>query len=818
MIMNIDQIKDVADSSENSSLLLMARKDESGNTQTLTDHLHHAADYAAEFESRYANIASMAAVLHDLGKAQQRFQKYLLNGEGHRGDVVHAWQGAFAVDDLSLPSGHKSSARLVKEVLELVIPSHHGDLPDCIDDSGTKIFLEDFSETKKKDDKYAYNEVKSHVMELDLDLDNRLKLSSYDIEQMAKKIKGLKISTGCRDFYLGLFVKYIYSRLVDADRLDAACFEKGAMYSKCSIDWRSLLNVLERNMSAFDRTSEINRIRAEILKQCQEAAKRETGIYRLNVPTGGGKTLASLDYAIRHALRQGKRRIIYVIPYLSITEQTSGTFRKFLELSEDNGVLLEHYSSAEMYGSANEDAYGSDDYETSTEHNRKLAAERWDRPIIVTTMVQFLETVMSSHGTDLRKFHNMADSVIIFDEIQSLPTNVINLFNETVSFLSTILNSTILLCSATQPLLEKTDRTNLLLSDQPDLISDGLHLVERLKRTNIVMPNDNEDKDCVEFAREVVAQARGQGSCLAIVNLKREAREVFQALCDLDAEHEFKLFHLSTSMCGRHRADVLDEISRFLSEGLPVICVSTQLIEAGVDLSFACVVRAMAGLDSILQAAGRCNRNGEFGRIKDVFVYSLKGEQLSMLPDIRLGKEITQQLARTHKGEDFLSQNIMDEYYQYFLERQNPRNMDYPIDGHTTAYNLLSTNLSGRREYENRGNACRKYPYYFAQAFRTVDNSFHMISNKGYDVVVPYGQASKFLEELSQGDWNSRVRILKKLRGYMVSLFDYEFKDFESAGMLSVIDKEFGLCSLTADCYDKCYGVITGTSPDGIFW
>ena len=375
-----------------------------------------------------------------------------------------------------------------------------------------------------------------------------------------------------------------------------------------------------------------------------------------------------------------------------------------------------------------------------------------------------------------------------------------------------------MLCSATQPLLEKTDRTNLLLSDQPDLISDGLHLVERLKRTNIVMPNDNEDKDCVEFAREVVAQARGQGSCLAIVNLKREAREVFQALCDLDAEHEFKLFHLSTSMCGRHRADVLDEISRFLSEGLPVICVSTQLIEAGVDLSFACVVRAMAGLDSILQAAGRCNRNGEFGRIKDVFVYSLKGEQLSMLPDIRLGKEITQQLARTHKGEDFLSQNIMDEYYQYFLERQNPRNMDYPIDGHTTAYNLLSTNLSGRREYENRSNACRKYPYYFAQAFRTVDNSFHMISNKGYDVVVPYGQASKFLEELSQGDWNSRVRILKKLRGYMVSLFDYEFKDFESAGMLSVIDTEFGLCSLTADCYDKCYGVITGTSPDGIFW
>ena len=822
--MSVAQIKDVACISDNSSLPLMARKDKSGKTQTLADHLHHAAYYAAGIEPQYADIASMAAVLHDFGKAQRRFQRYLLNGEGNRGDVVHAWQGAFAVDDLSLPSGHKTSARLAKEILELIISSHHGDLPDCIGDAGMKIFFEDLSEKKEINGKYAYEEVKTHEIELDLDADERLRQSSIDVEGLVFRINQLKKSNGnllskdSVNFYLGLFVKYLYSRLVDADRLDAACFEKGGTYSEHVVDWQSLIDVFDHNMCSFNQDSEINRIRGVISGKCREAASRPTGIYRLAVPTGGGKTLASLNYALHHAAFQGKRRIIYVIPYLSITEQTSKTFKNMLNLDEESSVLLEHYSSAQgrefERGSANGQ---NEDNEGPVEHNRKLAAERWDSPIIVTTMVQFLETVMSSHGTDLRKFHNMADSVIIFDEIQSLTTNAINLFNEVVSFLSSVLNSTILLCSATQPLLEKTDRENLLLSDKPDLISGDLKLFNKLRRTNIVMPGDNMDKDCLEFAEAVLAHAREHGNCLAIVNLKREARDVFQHLHDLDAESEFKLVHLSTSMCGRHRTDALNRVMEMLATQKPVICVSTQLIEAGVDLSFACVVRAMTGLDSILQAAGRCNRNGESATPKDVFVYSIRGENLSMLPDIQTGKDITQQLAREHPGEDFLDEKIIDEYYRYFLKRQKHGAMDYPIDARNTAYDLLSTNLLGRGNYAHRSNAHSKYPYCFAQSFKTVGNSFHVIARGGHDVVVSYGRSSDLLDELSRRDWDARIRTLRKLQEYTVSLFDHDFKKLSEIGAIYLADDNFGVYALDTAHYDERYGVVVDRSQEGIF-
>ena len=428
-----------------------------------------------------------------------------------------------------------------------------------------------------------------------LDLQSNFRGSAEDIACFLKKIKSLRLSKDSIYFYLGLLVKLIYSRLVDADRTDAACFETRKQYRPNAVDWQNLISRLDKNMRSFDSSSEINRIRHQI------------------------------------------------IPYLSITTQTAKTFRDVLGLNSDSDVLLEHYSTAGMQRSADVADNASSEFEDAGEHQRKLAAERWDNPIIVTTMVEFLETVMSARGTKLRKFHNMADSVIIFDEIQSLPMNTINLFNEIVSFLSKITNSTILLCSATQPLLEKTKRENLLLSEKPDLIAETESYEDKLRRTRIVASAEN--KSCDELGQIIYQQARKNGNCLAIVNLKKEAREIFQCLERLDVNHEFELIRLSTAMCGRHRTDCLNRIGALLDPGnpKPVICVSTQLIEAGVDISFACVVRAMAGLDSIMQAAGRCNRNGESVEPKNVYVYPLKDED-SMeryLPDIAMGKQLT---------------------------------------------------------------------------------------------------------------------------------------------------------------------------------
>lgn len=515
-------------------MVLLARKDEEGNTQALYDHLHGAGRLASGFEDEFADISRTAAVLHDVGKVAQQFQTYLLSDDGHRGDVQHARQGAFVVNDFFESKGEIEE--IAKEILELAISKHHGGLPDCIDESGNRAFLLGFMESDKSNEKYAYQEIKRGLNGLALDLQSNFRGSAEDIACFLKKIKSLRLSKDSIYFYLGLLVKLIYSRLVDADRTDAACFETRKQYRPNAVDWQNLISRLDKNMRSFDSSSEINRIRHQINEQCCLAGARETGIYRLSIPTGGGKTLASLNFALHHALKTGKRRIIYVIPYLSITTQTAKTFRDVLGLNSDSDVLLEHYSTAGMQRSADVADNASSEFEDAGEHQRKLAAERWDNPIIVTTMVEFLETVMSARGTKLRKFHNMADSVIIFDEIQSLPMNTINLFNEIVSFLSKITNSTILLCSATQPLLEKTKRENLLLSEKPDLIAETESYEDKLRRTRIVASAEN--KSCDELGQIIYQQARKNGNCLAIVNLKKEAREIFQCLERLDVNHE----------------------------------------------------------------------------------------------------------------------------------------------------------------------------------------------------------------------------------------------------------------------------------------
>ena len=472
-------------------MVLLARKDEEGNTQALYDHLHGAGRLASGFEDEFADISRTAAVLHDVGKVAQQFQTYLLSDDGHRGDVQHARQGAFVVNDFFESKGEIEE--IAKEILELAISKHHGGLPDCIDESGNRAFLLGFTESDKSNEKYAYQEIKRGLNGLALDLQSNFRGSAEDIACFLKKIKSLRLSKDSIYFYLGLLVKLIYSRLVDADRTDAACFETRKQYRPNAVDWQNLISRLDKSMRSFDSSSEINRIRHQINEQCCLAGARETGIYRLSIPTGGGKTLASLNFALHHALKTGKRRIIYVIPYLSITTQTAKTFRDVLGLNSDSDVLLEHYSTAGMQRSADVADNASSEFEDAGEHQRKLAAERWDNPIIVTTMVEFLETVMSARGTKLRKFHNMADSVIIFDEIQSLPMNTINLFNEIVSFLSKITNSTILLCSATQPLLEKTKRENLLLSEKPDLIAETESYEDKLRRTRTMYLEPNRD-------------------------------------------------------------------------------------------------------------------------------------------------------------------------------------------------------------------------------------------------------------------------------------------------------------------------------------
>jgi CRISPR-associated endonuclease/helicase Cas3 len=433
------------------------------------------------------------------------------------------------------------------------------------------------------------------------------------------------------------------------ERRDTYLFDINKHCNPEDTDWDSLIDIfeeglqelLEKNIQKFGTESKIVKIRQTVSDQCKEAATKKTGIYQLSVPTGGGKTLSSLRFSLHHCKAENKKRIIYVIPYLSIIEQTASEIRKILNLSENNDILLEHHSNIVL----------PDDEEE--QEIRKLSTSRWDKTIVITTAVQFLETVMSSRGGDLRKFHNMSDSVIIFDEVQSLPIKSIHLFNETITFLAKFCNATILLCTATQPQLDKTERNNLLLEDNPNLI-DCSNLFEELRRTRIVVL---EEKNIDDFGAFISEKADVLGNCLAIVNTKKSALEVFERL---KGKSDFEVYHLSTAMCSIHRTETISKIKDALSNKRKIICVATQLIEAGIDISFSCVVRAIVGLDSIAQAAGRCNRNGESESPLEVYVIPLKGENLDKLQDIKAGKEITERLIRNSKGADLLDSTIMD--------------------------------------------------------------------------------------------------------------------------------------------------------------
>lgn len=804
--------------------------------QTLRDHLDGTGALACRFADSVGlgPLASAAAELHDLGKATGAFQRYLLDGVGAKGSVIHAYQGAFAVEDASY-SAHdkvnKSISRLTRDMLEVAIASHHGDLPDCIDHGGLDSFFNHMGSSEKDDGNYHYAEVKSNVKELGLDIDSLCADASKNLGEVYDKcIKGRRAN---RDFALGMLTKYNYSCLVDADRCDAACFGDPDAVPYYAANWDALIDTFETYNARLSADTPINAVRADISRQCMDSATRPTGIYRLSVPTGGGKTLSSLRFALHHARQWNKKRIIYVIPFLSITSQTAATFREVLGLGDDDSVLLEHYSDAGR-GETTHDTEIADEQEA----RRRLSQERWSQPLIVTTMVQFLETCMASRGTKLRKFHNMADSVIIFDEIQSLPSHSLDLFKEIVNFLSEALRTTIVLCTATQPALENIDKTvRLDLADNPELVTLSGEQRRVFRRVNIVTQQRPlliaGDGGLAQF---VLDKARENGSCLAVVNLKSEARKLTQELRSLDAQSQgFALVHLSTSMCGAHRNDALAEVRAATASGEPIICVSTQLIEAGVDVSFGTVVRAAAGLGSIVQAAGRCNRNGESVKPRNVYVVPVSDDDekgLSAVRDIKRGKEIMIHslvpLASKNPDFDLLGKEALDMYNTaFYKDKVEGNELKYPLPDGTNAYDLLGFNKAARYEYNTvtHPDGPSAYVHCLAQSFRTVGRRYQVIPNLTKSVVVRYRSSAgtdsrELLEQLrDEYDPREKVRIIRRLQDFTVQLFDADFKKLTERGLITLADDDFELYALESDdCYDMNFGVVPDAEQKDLFF
>ena len=601
-----------------------------------------------------------------------------------------------------------------------------------------------------------------------------------------------------KHFRLGFFTRFLFSCLIDADRINSADFENPGnrkIRPSCSQNWQPVIDRLELHLAGLDERNQVDAIRNRVSNQCRRRAAESQGVYTLTVPTGGGKTFASLRYALHHAKKHDLDHIYYIIPYTSIIEQNAQVIREVLEGADDEFPwVLEHHSNLEP--------------ESQTWH-AKLSAENWDAPIIFTTMVKFLEVLFGGGTRGARRLHNLARSVIIFDEIQSLPVKCVHLFCIGIQFLVAHTSSTAILCTATQPLLNGVDPEfgALEIHGDHELVHDIAGLFHELKRVeidNLLRPGGWSEEELADLA---LNQLRDKGNCLVVVNTKAWAQKLFvscQPHLDGDA-----LFHLSTSLCPAHRKKILSKVKKRLEAGLPVLCISTQLIEAGVDVDFNAVIRFLAGLDAVAQAAGRCNRNGR-NETSRVFVVNPSDEAITMLDDIRIGRDKAERVLGEPEHKDFLNPQVMARYFAYyFYDRADL--MKYPLTEkqagrQDTMLNLLSENPCNI----GRTQDARKAIFRLQQSFKTAGRAFAAIDAPTRAVIVPYGEGRDIIARLC-ADFTPTTAydLLRKAQKYSVNLFPNVWdKLVEQQAVHAVLDGE-GIYYLDGRYYSENFGAST---------
>ncbi|MCA9055052.1 MAG: CRISPR-associated helicase Cas3', partial [Planctomycetaceae bacterium] len=589
--------------------------------EPLEVHLQHVAGRAAEFARMFdaADWGRLAGLWHDLGKYSAAFQNYLKSASGidahleqQSGRVDHSTAGAqLAVE--RFPG--------VGRLLAYAIAGHHAGLSDF---PGDPPALE--GRLRK-----AIEPVDAAPRDL---LEARVQpdLSPLSIDPQDE----------CRAvFQLALFTRMLFSCLVDADFLATEQFvnpEQSRARPDTHDQRPDMLAALDQRLNQFAGcTGAVNQCRTEILEACRNSAFQPSGLVSLTVPTGGGKTLASLAFGLQHAIEHGVRRVIYAIPFTSIIEQTAQVFR---DVFQDLGdVVLEHHSNID-----------GDDPRRETRQSR-LAAENWDAPLVVTTNVQFFESLFAARTSQCRKLHNLVGSVIILDEVQTLPVGLLRPVTAVLRELATDYRCSIVLCTATQPAIVHRPDFDIGLRNVREIIPDPLALAERMRRVtvhNIGTINDD------VLVRRITAEP----AVLCIVNTRAHAARLYRGIiaserkCDGD-------YHLSTLLCGQHRADVIAEIRRRLAAGQACRVISTQLIEAGVDVDFPVVYRSLTGIDSIAQAAGRCNREGK-RPTGDVFVF----DPVDVQPRGYLGTTAATTRELLPEFDDLLSPAAVHRYFE----------------------------------------------------------------------------------------------------------------------------------------------------------
>lgn len=671
--------------------------------QTIKEHLKGTAELASEFAAKFGkqDWGYCCGMLHDIGKYSADFQEKI-RGKCER-KVDHSTAGARVCKE----KGGKYS------FLEYCVAGHHAGLADYgsnFDNGGDSTLM---GRRKKKISDYMVYQNEIEIPEIISD--------PFDLRKTMNP-----------DFSLSVFMRMIFSCLVDADFLDTEMFMNGGKAERDSGEGvKILLEKLENYISGWLKNQDVNTVngrRTEILRHCLEKGNSDRGLFSLTVPTGGGKTIASLAFALRHAVENQMDRVIYVIPYTSIIEQNAKVFRQIL--GEEN--ILENHCNV--------------DYECSDElRPMQLTAENWDKPVIVTTNVQFFESLFSNKSSKCRKLHNIANSVIIFDEVQMLPNDYLKPCIAMIEELMNNYGTSVVLCTATQPALKSFFQSKISVTELCPRMNEQFKFFKRTEFENMGIVTEN----CL------IAKVKEEYQALCIVNTKRRAQSLYK---ELKGEG---VYHLSTSMYSIHRKRVLDEIRKRLQKNEKCILVSTSLVEAGVDLDFQSVYRELAGMDSMIQAAGRCNREGRRNVEKSkvfIFQFEEKESVLGQKQQIDVAKSLIVD------DRELAEMETVTKYFEML-------------------YHIKGDSLDKKKILDEFTNKNAKYN------FAKVGKEFKLIEQNTKIVFIKCEDAAKEILQELQNKGFTRAGMRKASR-YCITVYDKTFEKMYGAGMIRPVSED----------------------------
>lgn len=722
---------------------------------TLEDHLIHTAELAADFASGFgaADWAYIAGKWHDLGKYSKEFQQYLRsqNGfdahiEGVLGRVDHSTAGAqHAIE----------SSRLLGHLLAYCLAGHHSGLLDA---RAVGASQEDRLGKKIP----SFGDAPENILQ-----HNDPAIPEFVKQALANH----------NAFRISFFVRMLFSCLVDADFLDTEKFmqpDKSELRVDLPID---TLHLMEKALNQFMQSfissdAPVNGDRAEVRAACLHNAENPPGFFSLTVPTGGGKTLSSLAFALRHALAKSLQRIIYVVPFTTIIEQNADEFRKVMNRIPGiplDRLVIEHHSNFDPY--------------KETPFSR-LACENWNAPLIVTTSVQFYESLFANRTSHCRKLHNLARAVIILDEAQTLPVDYLKPCLQVLKELAENYGSTVLLCTATQPAIHKRPDFLAGIENVHEIIPNPPALYQRLKRVQVQDLGTKTDM-------EISSLLRAEELVLCVVNTRNHASILMKTLGKAE-EH----FHLSALMCPKHRSGKLQSIRQRLAEGQTCRVISTQLIEAGVDIDFPVVFRSMAGLDSIAQAAGRCNRNGRMPGLGRVFIF--RSEHQTAEQFVSETSNAAAQVLALH-NDDPLSLEAIERYFRLYYWDQTQRWDEHGI--------LDRFQLDGRNP---------TFPFLFH--FATAAKDFRLIHENTRPVVVPWDHEGEALCDTLRKLPCLNHEIARRLQRYTVQVRSRSWFEQCNKTIEPVLDGSLAILISPQLNYSDDYGLHFDDPDPGSFF